>query len=791
MTSQEAAERVQAELGPLWPRDRPVPRELLALLCEALWQEGINPNRRIVQQRLLVVNDHAVGPGVVAWRKAKGLPEQGIHSPHPLPTNLQELAKIISSPIAEAPYTCFDPSNDGRWPVPPPNVLRYLGRIENRSVRDAMALVAILRPDRSPRALYSLISNFTYILRRLMNEQRIEDVTSINPDDLLFRVYAGEAGKGLTEDQRRTAISQWNAMRNVFEEYAERLSPERRELMSHFFIQPLTDRRKLLRLRPYTTYHREQQERVKRKADAVHPHFYRIRYVAGARLNQARRFYEATKAAVAFVEAHRLSYPHEFSYEETVQIPQGRAVRQRVELTLWDRISLWDHAVALGYHEGPTTRMQRRWRQGSFSDEKNCHYVEYNATKSLVKGVPPERFWFLEIFRHRAFRHTAARTDSDLSEKRQAFFQQWGYTTHGYWEDAGVLTFGSKDYRPLDFVQAREGHEFLPYEGIYAATLFGGVMIRMGTIAGARVGESQQIAQSPECFKRLDNVGPKAATRWVLRLIPKGRRERLNYFIDEETKCHLMEVIRFLGEKHGGPLIPVVETESRRTPPDRYLLQWGGRGLTINTLSAFIRFVLHGVVLRSIDGSPIQLSSHLLRHAFATTMAELKVPIDIIAQILHQRDKTVTQYYARPTATQVMNAAEMMFVDRIDVAAEALRSPEEIGRRLKEAEGKLGALTEVFGGTCVIANMCPAKFACVGCAGNAPDPSKRYQIKQKKAWAEQQLRYAVREKLAGEERTLKQLITDCKLVMQEMDLIEAARADQAQTVSVCHGGTKG
>jgi len=102
MTSQEAAERVQAELGPLWPRDRPVPKELLASLCEALWQEGINPNRRIVQQRLPVVNDHAVGPGVVAWRRAKGLPEQGIHSPHPLPTNLQELAKIISSPMVHS-----------------------------------------------------------------------------------------------------------------------------------------------------------------------------------------------------------------------------------------------------------------------------------------------------------------------------------------------------------------------------------------------------------------------------------------------------------------------------------------------------------------------------------------------------------------------------------------------------------------------------------------------------------------------------------------------------------------
>jgi hypothetical protein len=47
------------------------------------------------------------------------------------------------------------------------------------------------------------------------------------------------------------------------------------------------------------------------------------------------------------------------------------------------------------------------------------------------------------------------------------------------------------------------------------------------------------------------------------------------------------------------------------------------------------------------------------------------------------------------------------------------------------------------------------------------------------------------EKLAAEERTMKHLIADCKLVMQEMDLIEAARADQAHTVNVRHGSAKG
>lgn len=791
MTSEQAAERIQAELGPMWPRDQPVPKEMLAPLCEALWQEGINPNRRIVQQRMPTVNEHAVGPGLVAWRKEKGLPEQGVQLPYALPTNLPELAKIISKPIAEAPYTCFDPSNDGRWLTPSLQVLRYLGRIGNRSIRDAMALFAILRADRLQHSMYNQIANFSYIMRRVMNEQGIEDVTTIDPNDLLFRVHVGEAGKGLTEHQRRTLIGQWSAVRNVFEEYSERLAEEQRAILSQFFIQPLTDRRKLARHTPYATYHREQQERVKKKTDAVQPHFYRIRYVAGIRCNQARRFHDAVKQAIGFVEANRLPYPHEFSYEETVQTQQGRTVRQRVELTLWDRVAIWDHAAALGYHEAPQTRLQRRWRQGGFSEENNSPYVEYNATVSLTKGRPAEPFWFLDLFRHRVFRHLNVRRDSDLAEKREAFYRQWGYMSRGPWDGNRLLTFRAADYRPLDFLHAREGHELLPYEGIYAAALFGTLMIRMGTITGARGGESQQIAQSPECFKRLDNVGPKAATRWVLRLVPKGRKERCNYFIDEDTKRHLMEVIRFLSEKHGDRLVPIVKTESGKTPPDRYLLQWNGRGLALNTLNTLTRFLLHGLVLRSLDGSTIQLASHLLRHAFATEMAELKVPIDVIAKILHQRNRTVTQYYARPTALQVLNAAEMMFVDRIDVGVEALRSPEEIGRMLQGAEGKVGALTEVFGGTCVVANMCPAKFACVGCAGNAPDPSKRYQIEQKMAWAEQQVRYAAREKLAAEERIMHQLIADCKLVMQEMDLIEAARADQAQVVSVRHGETRG
>jgi hypothetical protein len=165
-------------------------------------------------------------------------------------------------------------------------------------------------------------------------------------------------------------------------------------------------------------------------------------------------------------------------------------------------------------------------------------------------------------------------------------------------------------------------------------------------------------------------------------------------------------------------------------------------------------------------------------------MAGLNVPVEVIAQILHHRNLETTRYYAKPTKQQVMKAAELLFVDRIDVAAESLRRPEEIGKMLREAEGQIGALTEVVGGTCVIGNMCPAKFACVGCSGNAPDPDRRGQIEAKRDWALVQITWAAKEGLPAEQRQMKRLVADCDEVLEEMTLIERARADSRQDLIV-------
>jgi len=268
-------------------------------------------------------------------------------------------------------------------------------------------------------------------------------------------------------------------------------------------------------------------------------------------------------------------------------------------------------------------------------------------------------------------------------------------------------------------------------------------------------------------------------------MFPKGCSERANYFIDEDTKNHIMKVVAFLRKTCDGPKIPKVPFyPAEKAPSDRYIVQWKGRLVSQGELSSILRFLLHGLVLNPVDGKGVHLTSHLLRHALATEMASLKVSVDVIAAILHQRDISVTKYYARPTTTQVMESMESLFVDRVDIAAEALRSPNEIGRMLKDAEGKVGALSEVLGGTCTVGNACPAKFACIGCVGNAPDPAKRHQVERKRAWAIEQASWARRQRLYAEERQMKRLIQDCDLLLEEMRLIECARGDSAQLIQI-------
>jgi hypothetical protein len=71
MNTEEIAARIQSELGPDWPRIKPIPLGVLAPLCEALWDEGKLPTRSILKQYLPAMSVQALAPAGGEWRKQK------------------------------------------------------------------------------------------------------------------------------------------------------------------------------------------------------------------------------------------------------------------------------------------------------------------------------------------------------------------------------------------------------------------------------------------------------------------------------------------------------------------------------------------------------------------------------------------------------------------------------------------------------------------------------------------------------------------------------------------------
>jgi integrase len=782
MTAEAHAARIQAALGTNPPRNKRLPIDLFIPFFEDLWKSGVFPSGPVVQQWLPGFSIQSLGMACFEWRSQQGLRLARLKATDKTPS-ISNLIPLLDGAVAKAYHTCFDPQNDGRWPVLPGDVVHLLLRVENSSLRNVMALFSAVKIQTcTSNFVLGKIRIFARTIGRIMLETGVEDVTTIDPNVLLFRVWNGEVGLGFNRPTRQKLFGSWTGIQHALDDYGESLSGQDLETMRAFFLKPLTSRHKLSLIRPEAAYSEEQRERAKRKSDAVQSQFYRLRYVAAMRVNQVARLYRAIKDAVALVEAGKEHLPCSFNYQEPVSPDDGQTSVQ-VNLKLWDTLSLFDHAVSRGMR-AEERASERANLTGHFADENRAFLVEYLRPVSSSSGAEP--FWFLDVLRHHLFEDIEHKADTSVVAARREFCRRWGYPHISKWGDNScLLSYGLGSGRTIRFLERAEGREFIPYAGLYGGMLMGALVIRMGTITGARLGETQQIAQNPECVKKLENVGPKMVSRWVLRLFPKGSRsKRADYYIDDDTKDLLLSLIRFQIEQCGEAKIPVVAIERNKTSPDHFLLQWRNRGVTQTSLNAMVRLLLHGLTFPAADGELVQISSHVLRHAFATELANQRVPIEVIARILHQRDISVTKYYSQPTANQVIAAAETLFVDRIDLAAEIRRSPDEIAKLISGAEGKIGALTEVIGGTCTVGNMCPAKFACIGCSGNAPDPAKRDQVLQKRAWAETQATYARTQGLLAEERQMRNIMQSCQLILDEMDLIDTARADSRRLVKI-------
>src|SRR3546814_15731796 len=90
---------------------------------------------------------------------------------------------------------------------------------------------------------------------------------------------------------------------------------------------------------------------------------------------------------------------------------------------------------------------------------------------------------------------------------------------------------------------------------------------------------------------------------------------------------------------------------AHKLKPAIYLWQHNERHLSHQNVNACMRFMLHGLMLRTVDGHEISQTSHLFRHSFATALRAIKTPIDVIALLMTQRDTKVTDFSFKQTPT--------------------------------------------------------------------------------------------------------------------------------------------
>ncbi|UUZ84895.1 hypothetical protein LJK88_15535 [Paenibacillus sp. P26] len=303
------------------------------------------------------------------------------------------------------------------------------------------------------------------------------------------------------------------------------------------------------------------------------------------------------------------------------------------------------------------------------------------------------------------------------------------------------------------------------------------------TTTGARLNELLQINNTKGCIQ-IKKVKDKL--HYSFRAVPKGRDEVEEFYISKQTMEYIQIVFRMLKDHYQSDKIPSVEYRDRRkhmfTEPKPYYFQYHNIALKDVALSTCIRFLLHSLRFETQERTPVRVKSHLLRYAFATEAVQRqKLPIDIVAKILHQRDLKVTGYYSAPTPTQVALAIGELhdvIASYVDIDEAILRSPEELQKELEEHNSKVRVFNKVLGGTCVTDYVCPTKMACLGCKAKIPEPEQEHELHEVIELSKDMEKRFAKMGLDVEVKKAKEMRKQAKVELKEIELIKQYRKER-------------
>lgn len=626
---------------------------------------------------------------------------------------------------------------------------RMLYRLRCPSLRN-VAFFVMTFADKNRR---NDISFFTQ-LDAMMCEGGIEGYLDIDVDSFYEDYHSRKTFAGHSDGKRSRFIQTLLRLVRLQKDYLRKLTPQQQEPLKPYLLRMPSD---IYFWRESQLAKSDQESReARRKEDVavVHEQFYLLREVAERRVGLVLRLREAYLRAIKTVE-EGASTPLDFAIEDEVLEVGRKPQKARFHLTLWRANDL----KALHEQHGGAPYYEKR--EVSYLPDHPSRQNGYYLTYTRGADAPPsDRYWFSDIV-YDARDSTPSRESGESFRKADYRRIPRPPVSQAVLAWVGVL---EKTIPNLEVV---------PVHFCVHATLMGDAAVQVLTKTGARAHEFLQLRLEKE---HLQKITVKSGHDVVaFHAMPKGATAEAPYFMDERCMKSLHRWWSFQQEiGYVFSRVPAAASLGKKLPAATYLWQQNGRHMDVSAVNGVLEFVLSGTPLIKADGSRVRLTSHLLRHTFATEMRSLDVPIDVLALLMKQKDTSVTAYYSKPTPLMLAEYQRRIFEVRSDLTRTHRRSAKQIRIQLEDAITKVGALAPVVGGTCTVAGSCPAQFACLGCFGNVPDPSKRDQVAEYRAHYAERAASAQEAGLTHELRKAQQHVANCDDMLAEMESILAA-----------------
>lgn len=745
-------------------RSREVQTRLTRLTIEHLHREG----HTVAYSKVLQLSGHNeryIKEEIRHWEEETG------HRARPMRVwkeiTLEMVLDKVSPALHQLPLTFLESSTMGR-PFSE-SQRRMIHSITQPKLRD-VAFFVMTFADGNRRNDISFFASMSRYLKRL----ELSDIDALNPDIFYQSYHDGEVLPEEGTPKRGRFLQTYFRLLRKQADYLLRLTPEQRLAVVPWQLSGLKDDHFWHRSTIDKEVRAEQRMRRKAATAVVHDRFYLLRDVAERRCIQVERLHTAFLDAIAHHEREGEALPMSFSITDEMVSTSGCTRPTKQHFKLWDATTLRSvHepvAEDFYYHQDQRQRMR-----ASVCDQAG-YFLGYEGGHALDDADVEAPYWFIELLQANALKFQVI--DSGF------------LTRHGYSKGAFQLPPQSM-WKPsinhwLERISRDLRTHFIPLDALKLAALVGHAAIQIMTKTGARMNEFLQIRLSPEHLSRVLLANDREAI--AFRAIPKGRQAEEPYYIDERCMSALHAWWKFQRER-GQNLETIPSTRSLRHKlrPAPYLWQHAGRHFSHKDVNATMSIMLHGISLQTPTGEAVRVTSHLLRHSFATEMRVLNTPVDVIALLMKQRDVRVTEYYSQPTPARLVEMQRKIFESRVDLSRTHVRSPAQIRRQIEAAQEQVGALIPVIGGCCTVASQCPIKFACIGCAGNAPDWHKRDQVITYRQACTQMAEMAERQNLPAEGRKAKEAMASCDDVLAEMELLEQADRAAADPVILTIG----